>query len=210
MATMLTNHAAPPLSGQSTGPLEAMFAARKQVFIDRLRWNLPTLDGQFELDQFDDVHAHYLILTDRNGRHRASTRLLRTDRPHLLGELYAMLCSQGVPCGPTIREVTRFCLDPVFGARERRVARNELVSALADYAITSGISAYTGIAGKRWFEQIAEFGWNCRALGPVRRIGGQELVALHITIDSETIPNLKSTGIYTQRTLTIAQTGRLA
>lgn len=207
---MLTDHAETTLRGLSAGSLRAMFAARKQVFIDRLGWNLPALAGQYELDQFDDVHAHYLILTDGGGRHRASTRLLRTDRPHLLGDLYAILCSQGVPCGPTIREVTRFCLDPAFGARERRIARNELVSALADYATSSGISAYTGIAGIRWFEQIAEFGWDCRALGPARKIGGQELVALHITIDPETIPALAATGIYTRPTLTIAETGGLA
>ncbi len=33
--------------------LRAMFAARKQVFIDKLQWDLPVLDGRFELDQFD-------------------------------------------------------------------------------------------------------------------------------------------------------------
>lgn len=207
---MLPDHAATVLTAPSAEPMRAMFAARKQVFIDRLGWNLPALAGQYELDQFDDVHAHYLILTDGHGRHRASTRLLRTDLPHLLGDLYPVLCSKGVPCGPTIREVTRFCLDPAFGARERRVARNELVSALADYAITSGISAYTGIAGIRWFEQIAEFGWDCRALGPARKIGGQELVALHITIDPDTIPALEATGIYSRPTLTIAETGRMS
>lgn len=207
---MLINHTETALGALGAGPMRAMFAARKQVFIDRLGWDLPALAGQYELDQFDDVYAHYLILTDRQGRHRASTRLLRTDRPHLLGELYAVLCRDGVPCGPTIREVTRFCLDPAFGARERRVARNELVSALADYATRSGITAYTGIAGIRWFEQIAEFGWDCRALGPVRKIGGQNLVALHITIDPETIPALEANGIYARPTLTISETGRLA
>lgn len=207
---MLPDHAETTLRAPSAGSMRAMFAARKQVFIDRLGWDLPALAGQYELDQFDDVHAQYLILSDGHGRHRASTRLLRTDRPHLLGDLYAVLCSKGVPCGPTIREVTRFCLDPAFGASERRVARNELVSALADYAVTSGISAYTGIAGIRWFEQIAEFGWDCRALGPARKIGGQELVALHITIDTGTIPALEATGIYTRPTLTIAETGRMS
>lgn len=207
---MLQDHVETTPRGLSAGSMRAMFAARKQVFIDRLGWDLPALAGQYELDQFDDVHAQYLILTDGHGRHRASTRLLRTDRPHLLGDLFAMLCSEGVPSGPTIREITRFCLDPAFGAKERRVAQNELVSALADHATTSGVGAYTGIAGIRWFEQIAEFGWHCRALGPARKIGGQELVALHITIDGETIPALEATGIYTRPTLTIAETGRLA
>ena len=42
--------------------LRAMFAARKQVFVDLLRWDVPVLDGRFEIDQFDDDNATYLIL----------------------------------------------------------------------------------------------------------------------------------------------------
>lgn len=52
--------------------LRGMFAARKQVFIDQLKWDLPVLDGRFELDQFDTPDARYLILLDPDDlRHRA-------------------------------------------------------------------------------------------------------------------------------------------
>ena len=37
--------------------LRAMFAARKQVFVDLLKWDLPVLAGEYELDQFDDPDA---------------------------------------------------------------------------------------------------------------------------------------------------------
>src|SRR3546814_13988791 len=84
--------------------MRAMFAARKEVFIDLLKWDLPVLAGAYELDQFDDPDAEYLILIDGKGRHRASARLLRTDRPHLLGDLYPHLCDGPVPTGPTVRD----------------------------------------------------------------------------------------------------------
>ena len=32
----------------------SMFAARKSVFIDLLKWNLPVLSGRYEIDQFDN------------------------------------------------------------------------------------------------------------------------------------------------------------
>ena len=48
--------------------LRAMFAARKEVFVDLLKWDLPVLDGRFEIDQFDTPAAHYLILADEWGR----------------------------------------------------------------------------------------------------------------------------------------------
>ena len=43
--------------------LRHMFAARKAVFVDLLGWDVPVVDGRFELDQFDDGDARYLVVT---------------------------------------------------------------------------------------------------------------------------------------------------
>lgn len=183
------------LAVDESGALRAMYRARKEVFIDLLKWDLPVLAGEFEIDQFDDVDAEYLILLGCGGAHRASTRLLRTDRPHLLGDLYAHLCAGPVPVGSTVREITRFCLDRNQRAGERRAARNQLVSALADYALASGITAYTGVAEVEWFNQIRRFGWTCEPLGQPMRHGGRFLTALHILIDDDTPKRLRAGGI---------------
>ena len=175
--------------------LRAMFRARKEVFVDLLKWDLPVLADQFEIDQFDDQDAEYLILLGRDGRHRASTRLLRTDRNHLLGDLFPYLCAGPVPSGPTIREITRFCLDRKLRTGERRVARNQLVAALVDHALATGISAYTGVAEPAWFEKVRHFGWNCKPLGQPMRHGARQLVALHIAIEPDTRQKLRDSGI---------------
>ncbi|MDP3674820.1 MAG: acyl-homoserine-lactone synthase [Novosphingobium sp.] len=181
--------------------LRAMFAARKRVFVDMLKWDLPVLAGEYELDQFDDPEARYLILTDTAGNHRASARLLRTDRPHILGDLYPFLCAGPVPTGPTTREITRFCLDPRQRTRERREARNELVTTLAIHALGAGITDYTGVATVSWFDQIARFGWRCNRLGPPVEVCGNRLIGLHIRIDSGTCAALRETGIFRDSTL---------
>src|SRR3546814_5965559 len=85
--------------------LRAMFRARKEVFIDLLKWDLPVLADEFEVDQFDR-QAEYLILLEQGVKHRASTRLLRTDQPHLLGNLYPHLCAGPVPTGTRSEEHT--------------------------------------------------------------------------------------------------------
>lgn len=175
--------------------MRAMFRARKEVFIDLLKWDLPVLADEFEVDQFDS-DAEYLILLEDGVRHCASARLLRTDRPHLLGDLYPHLCAGPVPAGPTIREITRFCLDRHQRAPERRSARNQLVTALADHALTTGITAYTGVAELDWFEQIRRFGWACDALGQPVDHDGRRLIALHVRIDGDTIDRLQATGVY--------------
>ena len=176
--------------------LRAMFAARKEVFVDLLGWDVPVLDGRFELDQFDDVHARYLILLDADGRHRASARLLPTTRPHILDTLFPELCQGDIPRSANILEITRFCLDRNQNAVERLAARNRLVSALADYALDHGVERYTGVAELPWLRQIMRFGWRCRPLGLPHIQAGRPLSALVIDIDCDTIPRLREAGIY--------------
>lgn len=175
--------------------MRTMFEARKRVFIDLLKWDLPALAGRFELDQFDDEHANYLIVTDVEGEHLASARLLLTTRPALLDSLFPGLVDGEVPQGEGVLEVTRFCLSPGVGARQRRTARDALLVGLADFALANGIRTYTGVAELAWFRQIQSFGWDCRPLGEPVLHRGQALVALRIDIDGSTIDKLEGGGI---------------
>lgn len=175
--------------------LRTMFEARKQVFVDLLGWDLPVLADRFEVDQFDDGEAVYLIVTDAECRHLASARLLDTTRPALLDGLYPDLVEGEVPRGPAIREITRFCLSRGIGAALRRTARDALLVGLADYALANGIQSYTGVAELSWFRQIATFGWDCSVLGPPCIHDGRALTALHIRIDETTIAKLAAAGI---------------
>lgn len=175
--------------------LRAMFEARKAVFVDLLGWNLPVLAGRYEVDEFDDRHAVYLILTDPDG-HRASARLLPTHRGSLLSARFDALCDGPVPAGPEIFEITRFCLDRRLRAVDRRVARNELVTAIALVGRSLSIATFTGVAEAAWLEQIQTFGWQCAPLGPARRCAGAMLGALRIEIDRSTIAKLKRAGVF--------------
>jgi acyl-homoserine lactone synthase len=178
--------------------LRGMFEARKRVFVDLLKWDVPVLDGRFELDQFDDEHAVYLMVRGAQGEHLASARLLETTRPHLLDTLFPELCAGPVPRGPEVREITRFCLDRRLSAARRLAVRNVLVSALADHALRRGISTYTGIAEIGWLQQILAFGWRCRPLGLPAVRNGRTLGALRIEISAQTPALLTRTGIYTR------------
>ena len=191
MLHILRSNASP----SSDAVLRAMFAARKRVFVDLLKWDVPVIDGRFEIDQFDDEHATYLILTDGAGDHLASARMLPTTRPHILDSLFAALCDDVPPRGPPCFEITRFCLDRDLDARERRTCRDTLVCALVDHALECGIASYTAIAEMGWVQQILSFGWRCRPLGLPRLIDGMMLAALKIEIDAATPHLLAAAGI---------------
>jgi len=182
-----------PGDWRSDARLSAMFAARKQIFVDLLGWDVPVVEGRFEIDQFDRDGAGYLVLTDANGGHLGSARLLATSHPHLLDSCFRDLCDTAPPSGPTIFEISRFCLDRGQGAAQRRAVRDRLVRALVDHALARGITGYTGVAELGWLRQILGFGWDCRPLGPPRTVGGTTLGALQIRISRET-PTLLDAG----------------
>lgn len=176
--------------------LRAMYAARKSVFIDLLKWDLPALDDKYEIDGFDNEHAHYLILTDKAGAHHASARLLPTTRPHLLDTLFPELCEKGVPCAPDTFEITRFCLDRGLRAVERRAVRDQLITAIVAHALRQGITRYTGVAEMAWLQQILSFGWDCRPLGRPVRTGCGMIGGIDIRITPDTPSLLDAAGIW--------------
>jgi N-acyl-L-homoserine lactone synthetase len=173
-----------------------MFAARKRVFVDLLRWKVPVVAGRFELDQFDGPGATYLVLASEGGGHVGSARLLPTTRPHLLGDLFPALCDDPPPRGPDVREITRFCLDRSLDAAGRLSARDTLVTALATYAAQHAITRYTAVAEPGWVDRIASFGWATHRLGPVRRVDGEALCAVAIDITVDTSALLRAAGVH--------------
>lgn len=175
--------------------LRSMFAARKKVFIDLLKWDVPALAGEFEVDHFDTPQATYLVVADENDTHLASARLLETTEPGILDGLFAHLADEPLPRGDDVFEITRFCLSPDAGARRRREARDTLLIGLAEYAIANDIRTYTGVAELSWFRQVQSFGWACRALGAPRGEGDRALVALRIDIDDTTLAGMAAAGI---------------
>jgi N-acyl-L-homoserine lactone synthetase len=179
--------------------LRAMFEARKKVFVDLLKWDVPVVGGTWELDAFDDSAATYLVLTDDRNRHLASARLLRTTRPHILSSLFPQLVDGEVPEGPDTYEITRFCLDRSLRAFERRLARDRLVSGLVEHAMARGISRYTGVAEIDWYRQIAAFGWTCAPLGTPKHVGSSRLTAMAIEIAEDTPERLAARDIWSTR-----------
>ena len=174
----------------------SMFEDRKQVFVDLLKWDVPVLDDRYEIDQFDNENATYVVIPGPDGRHVGSARLLATDGAHILGSIFPDLCEAPPPSGPDIWEITRFCLSRRLCARERHLIRDQLVSALVDYALEHRISQYTGVAEWPWFQQILSFGWECRPLGLPAAQAGADLVAMAIDIDAHTPAKMAAAGVY--------------
>lgn len=92
----------------STEVFERIARYRHRVFIETLGWELPGHAGM-ELDQFDRHDTIYMAAREEDGRLVGTARILPTDRPYLLGEVFPQLMGDAAPpCRSDIWEVSRF------------------------------------------------------------------------------------------------------
>lgn len=192
MIHIIENH----LAADKRPLLQSMFADRKRLFVDLFGWDVPVVDGQYEMDQFDTAEAVYLVIADAAGGHAASLRLMPTSRPHMIGTIFQHLCPAGIPAGDTIWESTRLCLPQRHGAERRRELRNQLISAMVDFALERGIDRYTGVLPDAFRKEVLAMGWLGEPLGPAVRMPGGPVGAFMVYIDTDTPERLAWTGTY--------------
>jgi N-acyl-L-homoserine lactone synthetase len=173
------------------GALMEMHRDRKHVFVDRLGWSLPVRGSWLEIDQFDDDFAVYLLAREHE-RHQGSVRLLPSTRPNMLDSLFSGLCPGGVPKGDDIWEISRLVTNPLecAGAAALRVHRL-LALALVEFAALNGIVRYNLVAEARRVPALLSMGWDVHPLGLPTFFEGEELQALQIRIEADTLSRMR-------------------
>lgn len=162
-----------------------MFAARKQVFIDGLKWDLATTDGLYEIDEYDHEDTIYLIVADpKTGGHLGSVRLLPTDGPHLLGDKFASLCDEGAPRAADVYEITRLVTRPGLSRDDAKQVREKLAVAVFEYALAHDIRQFTTMTHMVFLSAVIAMGWNGEPLGLPQDMGGVAVGALRIDVDA--------------------------
>lgn len=166
-----------------THDLLEMHLQRRQVFVDALGWPLP-LAGEVESDQYDDDAVIYLLVKDDlRGRLRASVRLLRTDRPHLLLDVFPELCDGPVPRGANVWEISRFCPCPTLVSRRDRLALLwQIICGCLETALRFGIEQLTLVANRALRPLALNCGWDAVSLGGTRPDRHDEVTAIAVAV----------------------------
>jgi N-acyl-L-homoserine lactone synthetase len=176
------------------GPLlDGMFRDRKKVFVDRLKWDVPVIDGIYEKDEFDTDDAVYLISPDaRTGEHQGSMRFLSTAGPHLLRDVFPMLCEGEPPIGDDVWEITRLCTATTVKGEDARNVRRHLSIAMIEFALIYGGTRLTMVTHMDYLSHLLAVGWECRPLGMPHEYAGQMLGAMEIAITPATLQTVRS------------------
>ena len=172
--------------------LMEMHHDRKQVFVDRFGWRLPAKGSWLEVDQFDDDYAIYLLARSSEGRHRGSVRLLPSSRPHMLNTLFSQLCPAGVPSGDDCWEISRLVTNPADATGSTVLKVHRLLAlALVEFALDNGIARYTLVAEAHRVPALLSVGWHVTPLGLPTMVEGEQLQALQIDLQPDTLRDMR-------------------
>lgn len=171
--------------------MDRVYRFRHAVFVEEKGWDdLRHPDG-LERDQFDDVHAIHQICL-RNDAIVGYQRLLPTTRPHLLTDVLGELCRRPPPRGPRVFEWTRFCV--AQGQREMRPRGDspflELAQGVVEWGMSNRVDTVTVAIDWRLMVLAMQLRFFVRPLGFLTRIGRDEVVALRMSFNHETLSAL--------------------
>lgn len=162
---------------------------RHKVFIEMLGWELQTQQG-IELDQFDRPDTVYVVSQNDDGGVNGCARLLPTDRPYLLGEVFPQLLNgQTPPSSADIWELSRFAavdfsnqMSPTQGQFSSEVAV-ELLRRTIDCAVENGAKGLIAVTTVGVERLMRCAGFRSHRAGPPMIINGHPIVACWIEID---------------------------
>lgn len=94
-----------------------MFSDRAKQFSERLGWSVNVDQRGYERDQYDPLNPIYVIISEDDGRHAGSMRLLPTNGRTMINDHFAAVLKDGPIIDPATWECTRFCLSPSASPR---------------------------------------------------------------------------------------------
>jgi acyl homoserine lactone synthase len=167
--------------------LAQMFQLRAKIFGERMGWKVAILSGM-EIDEYDALSPHYMLVRDDRGAVCGCWRLLPTEGPYMLRDTFpALLYGKDAPVSPRIWELSRFAIvssqKTGFGFGGLALDAMRAVVAFADRHQVTHYVTVTTTAVERLLvrARIAT-----RRFGPPMRIGKVDAVALTIDLGAQT------------------------
>lgn len=153
--------------------LSSQYRLRYRSFVDRQDWALSSFRGM-EYDCYDTPATSYLVWQDERGEVRGTSRLIPTDRPYMLRDLWPESV-ENIPLPASVRiwEGSRFCIDRDLPQALRRRITAEIVCAYLEFALAQNIRAIIGIMPPLiWRSVFINAGWDVEFLGKAGHYGG--------------------------------------
>ena len=189
---------APEHYGEFSQDLQSMHRLRYRVFRERLDWDVQ-VSGDLELDTFDVLDPHYLLLRNCDGSIGGCVRLLPSSGPTMLRDTFpSLLGGQPAPEEEDIWESSRFALDlpPTApkGAVGIAVGTYELFAAMIEFGRSRNLRRIVTVTDMRMERILRRAGWPLVRLGEPEMIGNTRALAGFLDISEESLMTIRQNG----------------
>ncbi|MRR50197.1 MAG: GNAT family N-acetyltransferase [Rhodocyclaceae bacterium] len=164
-----------------------MHRLRARIFRERMGWEVSLLGGM-EIDGYDALDPHYMVIREGESVVRGCWRMLPTEGPYMLRDTFPeLLHGQAAPEAPDVWELSRFAIETEgpqgFGfAGLALEAMREIVT----FGDRMGIKHYVTVTTTPIERLLRKTGIAITRYGPPIRIGVENAVALDIDIGEKT------------------------
>jgi acyl homoserine lactone synthase len=173
--------------------LDEMYRLRYQVFKERMKWEIPGINGM-DIDQFDTLGPLYAVYLDDTNAVLGSWRLLPTTGPYMIRDVFPeLLGGAEPPAGPTTWEISRFSARPTDKAQSLAAVHpitSALLISLVQVCLRAGITQVVSASDLLFERILRKAGAVAHRLGPVCRIGSTRAVAGWIDISVDHLQDL--------------------
>ncbi len=126
---------------------DEMFRQRKRVFVDEKKWDIKTVQGELEFDEYDRDDTVYVCSFLEDGTLAGSVRLLSTLTDHMANGAFKDMFPDLIIRSPTIWEATRFAVHEDTRLQPNGVSRAacEVMLGTCLFGLEHGVSQLTAI-----------------------------------------------------------------
>lgn len=176
--------------------LQEMFAQRHRVFVERMGWQVESVDG-LERDDFDALQPTYLLAWSDLGQLVGSWRLLPTTGRYMLRDVFGdVLAGRTPPCDSAIWETSRFAVETKLSgtAASKIVSRItvEMFCGLIEHSIASGIERILTVYDRRIARILSLMRCQPEWATPEGQIDGKPAIAGLFRADRDMLLRIRS------------------
>lgn len=168
--------------------MDQHFRLRHDIFVKEKGWKEFDIDGLYEMDQYDDQNATYLIALDDDEDVVGSIRVYPTALPHMLSEQFASLVDGSVLQRVDLVELSRLAI-----CQNRRGTRTyfELFLSVQEYCLEQGMSGATTLVRTHRIPVVQKAGMTITPLGLSQEIDGETCTAALLEVSEDVLMRVR-------------------
>ena len=176
--------------------IAAMHRLRKRVFHDLLKWDV-IVEGDREVDHYDDANPFYILSYSPEGLLRGSLRLLPTLGPNMLDDTFPILLG-GRPeiRSAAIWESSRFCIEPEISqdraSNQVTIAAAELMCGVGELGLALGLSDIVTVTDVFLERMFRRMGCPGERIAEPHKIGSVHAVAVAWAVTPDLLSRMKA------------------